>query len=178
LLGLLKAWAAPVLLAVYAPVALLAANLGELEPGAAGRALVFSVGVGVLASLGGRWVLRRRESGVVLASAAVLAFFSYGHVYDGLKEVGAAGVLIARHRYLLPMEVGLLVALWLVLIRRPRIGPPVARWLTAVSWIVLVFPAVSLIQGQIRQLHSARPQPEASTAQLVETGGIVPTSTM
>src|SRR3990172_4347905 len=95
-------WTAPTAFAVYAPLALLAANIGHIPPEVALRSVAFSLTLGIAVTAAVALLVRSKESAIVLASGAVLAFFSYGHIYDSLRGWDPAAA-IARHRFLVPL---------------------------------------------------------------------------
>jgi hypothetical protein len=106
----------PFCFAVYPIVALLAFNIREV------RAWV--VVIPLLASLAGaaiilgilRLLLKDWYRAALITSFILLLFFSYGHVYHLLENTGILGVMIGRHRVLIPLYLILLVAgLWLIL---------------------------------------------------------------
>jgi hypothetical protein len=74
----------------------------------------------------------------------VVGFFSYGHLYDGLKALGPAVVMMTRHRYLAPSFGVVMMGLAVLLARRPGLGAVVSSWLTAFGWILLAFPLTTL----------------------------------
>jgi Zn-dependent protease with chaperone function len=57
--------APPTLMALYGPLALLAANLGVVEPSSAARSLVVSALFGILVTLAALAFLRKQEAAVV-----------------------------------------------------------------------------------------------------------------
>ena len=92
-----KARLHPLLLGLYSVLGLLAANVVEIPPQAGLRAL----SVALLMAFGLTWAMTqiskdRLRAGMV-ASLALLFFFSYGHVYLSLEQ---AGSFFGRHRYL------------------------------------------------------------------------------
>jgi len=148
-LGRCLMWTSPVVLALFAPLSMLSANASEVEPSVAARAIVASGILGLSIAGAFQLLVRPTERAAVLASATVIAIFSYGHVYDGLKELGGIAVQIARHRYLVPGDVLLVLGLAFLLIRRPTLATGIARWLTISAWILIVFPTVSLMWDQV-----------------------------
>jgi hypothetical protein len=155
-------------------LALLAANQEEVEPASAGRAVLLSLVLGALACLLAWLVVRRREAAVTLASLGTIAFFSYGHVYDGLKTLGPAGISLARHRYLWIFEVAVLLGLALLLRRRTKPESGVALWLTTFAWILVIFPIASIVAGRITEMGTPAPPAEAAQVELKAEGDNLP----
>jgi hypothetical protein len=101
----------PILFAVYPVLALLAANLQEISPDQALRSLLI-VPIAALLLLGLLVLCVRDWHGAGLAATAVLLMASsYGHLYGLLDHVQVAGVVLGRHRYLIPLAVMALTAL-------------------------------------------------------------------
>ena len=162
-------WGPPAVIALYAPLALLASNVLEVRPSVAERSIVASLVMGLAATALSYVLYRNREKAIVLASASIVVFFTYGHIYDGLKRLGPVGVLVARHRYLVPVDGLLILGLVLLLARRPSIAPALSRWLAASAWIFLAFPSLVLIphlakawsiSGQATKVVPTAPQPD------------------
>jgi hypothetical protein len=163
-----------VIFALFSPLALLAANAFEVPLSAAARSVIASLGLGIAITAFFLLLIRPMERAVVLACAAVLAFFTYGHLYDGLKHLSPAVVLVARHRYLVPLEGLLFLFVAILLVRRPAIAGPLARWLTATAWILLALPVVSLIRQQAQEWSLSGEDERALPSTLQLTRGNLP----
>jgi hypothetical protein len=103
----------PLLLAAFPALSLLATNIREVDPLVAVRPLLLAIlATGVLvAAL--RVVMQDWRRAAILVSCLVVLFFSYGHLYQVVKNTAVLGVNIGRHRYLLPlMFVALVGASW------------------------------------------------------------------
>lgn len=105
----------PFCFAVYPSVDLLAINIREV------RAWV--VIIPLFASLAGaaiilgvlRLLLKDWYRAALVTSFVLLLFFTYGHVYHLLENTGILGVMIGRHRVLIPVYLVLLLeGLWLI----------------------------------------------------------------
>lgn len=100
---------APLLLALYSVLALLANNIDQMSAGSAIRSLAISL-IGAAAILGAFiLVFRNWHRAALAASLVVFLFFSYGHIYGLLKQVEIFSVLVGRHRFLIPIWIGLIV---------------------------------------------------------------------
>ena len=133
----------PLLFAIFPVLALLAQNLDWLPLSEGVRPLILSV-FGALGLLGLIWVvIRDLPRAGLLASLALLLFYSYGHLYGSLKAAGL-GATIARHRYLAPTATVILIGagLWILkFLRDPR---PPTRVFNVVSAALLILPVVSI----------------------------------
>src|SRR3990172_12906654 len=77
----------PLLLAVYPILALLASNIDQVHTGSALRPALLSAASALLLMGGLRLRLRDWHRAAAPAGPGALAFFTYGHVYDVLKNV-------------------------------------------------------------------------------------------
>src|SRR5688572_30813291 len=104
----------PFLFASYPILALLAINVSEVEPASGLRALLLSVLVAGLLSLGLYVVLRDWQRSALLSTIALILFYSYGHIYILLKSVETNGLFLFRHRTLIPLWIlaGGVLTLW------------------------------------------------------------------
>ena len=132
----------PMLLAVYPVLALLSHNVGQVRPMLGLRAVVLSVvgALGLLAVL--RLVLHGWITAGLLASLAIVLFFSYGPAYELLGQVQVAGTSLGRHRYLAPLWIGLLIFGTFLVLR--GISDP-TRTLNVIALIAVAFPLVQLV---------------------------------
>jgi hypothetical protein len=109
----------PLLLSLYAVLAMLAANIHELDASDAYRSAGVAIGLAVILSLAWWLVVRNGPKAGVLASLCLLAFYSYGHAYTLLKTASIGAVLIGRHRFLVP-ALGILLVLGIIVVLRGR----------------------------------------------------------
>ncbi|MBA4419960.1 MAG: hypothetical protein C0391_02320 [Anaerolinea sp.] len=92
----------PFLLALYAPLALLAGNILQIRPGDALRSIgVFGL-MGAAVYLLLRWRVKDWQRAAMYSSVSLLLFISYGQVLTVLKTVTLLGEIVGRHRYLIP----------------------------------------------------------------------------
>lgn len=153
----------PLLFAAYPVLALLAANLGEVEPWVALRPLAVSLLAAGLLLVLARPLLRSWARAALAVTILLALFFSYGHVYN-LLETSPAGPLLGRHRVLAPLY-GLLLAgglWWAVRRAQPR---SLTLLLNAAAAALVLISA-----GQVAwsSLRTARPAQTVS----VESGGL------
>ena len=141
----------PFFFGMYPIVALAAANLGQMPLGDASRSLAIVLAASMALLLLLRLILRDGLRAAILSSLLLILFFSYGHVYQIVKTVQIGGVLLGRHRYLLPLWGLLLVAgVWAV-----RKGGRSLRQATIVLNIVsiaaLALPCAAIVIDEMRQ---------------------------
>jgi hypothetical protein len=147
----------PLLLALYPVASLLATNVSQVEPTAALRPSL--IGLGAAAALLGILVLVLRDvhAAATLASAALLAFFAYGHVYDLLKNVEIAGLMLGRHRFLGPAFLLVLAGIGFAVLRR-RSTAGATSWLNAFAAIALTIPALRIAAYEVRVGAAGSPE--------------------
>lgn len=92
----------PFLLAVFGVLSLYAYNVSEVAFTAAQRALLVSlICAGLVLGLS-RLILKSQQKAALVTTLIFILFFSYGHIYNYLGELGPVGQLVRRHRYLIP----------------------------------------------------------------------------
>ena len=136
------------LLALYPPVALLAANIQQIDPLHGLRAMAACLLGMLLLHLGLQLVLAPAGA-AILAGSAWLVFFSYGHVYQAIKGARLGEVLIGRHMHLLPAALVLMVGAWLLARRLRSLG----SWrpiLTLMAASALVLPILTIVRFQLQ----------------------------
>jgi hypothetical protein len=119
---------------------MLAENVGQVVPVDALRITVISLLV-VLISL---VILKRTigswEKAALICSGGVLLFFSYGHVYTVLKYRKLGSFVVARHLYLFPLWI-LLMLFWAwIILKKIRRFTYLSRCANLVSVGTFVFP--------------------------------------
>ena len=93
----------PFLLAAFAVLSLYAHNVSEIHFSEALRALFVSLAfAGVILSLL-RLLLKDWQKAALVTSLILFLFFSYGHIYNFLVDIGTPGLVLRRHRYLIPL---------------------------------------------------------------------------
>jgi hypothetical protein len=97
----------------------------------------------------------------ITTSVLIIFFFTYGHLYSYLKTVEISGLILGRHRQLLPLWTGLgALACWWS-IRRLRNPLTLAPTLNLISILLLIYPLFQTVSSvardyQIRRAISAR----------------------
>ncbi len=140
----------PFLLAGYPVIALLAHNIEQIRPSIAARSLLGSMlGVG-LTLLIFRAVARDWHKAALASSIAVLLFFTYGHVYENLQAVSLGGLILGRHRHLIPAWIMLFGIGVLLVLRRLSRAPALTAGLNGVAALSLLFPFLTLATYEVR----------------------------
>lgn len=142
----------PLLLALYPTAALLAVNIEQTDAMAALRPAALSLALALVLTALLCLAVRDLDRAAALASLGLIVFFSYGHVYEVLKNAAVAGEPIGRHRYLAPFFAALTAFLgWRILRRRPPATS--TRLLNIVSLVLVALP---LAQAAIYALETGQ----------------------
>jgi Sulfatase len=165
----LEAAVTTVLFGASPVLSLLATNFQQMELGSAIRSIVVSIAAALLLLLILRVALRTWIRAAILACALILLFFSYGHVYDLVRHLTIAGVLIGRHRVLVAAWVLLgLLLVWLLGARLRATRRSLRVALVAGLGLVIV-PLASLGAQAAHAAQAARStpsfQPQAASAE-------------
>ena len=99
------------LFAAYPVLAMLAYNIGEMPASDALRALLVSLAAAFLLLLVMRLILRDWVKASLVSTGALVLFFSYGHIYELVREYNLADALLGKHKVLLPVWL-ILFGLW------------------------------------------------------------------
>src|SRR5215217_1418682 len=103
----------PLFFAAYPILALLAFNATELNVPNGFRSLLVSAILALLLLLAFRWIYHDAKLGALAASALLILFFSYGHIYDQSIGITVFGKHPFQHRTLIPLWVVLgILVLW------------------------------------------------------------------
>lgn len=116
------------------------------------------------------FLFRDSQRGALLLSILIFLFFTYGHAYAYLKQINIAGQVIGRHRYMLPLWVGLgLLAVWWVMrkLRSPRSFTPV---LNLISAFLLIYPSFQTVSYVIKREQTEKDALKAAQAK----GAVLP----
>lgn len=118
-----------------------------------------------------RLATRSWEKAAVLSAAALIFFFSYGHVYGVLKGLSIGDFPLGRHRYMVPVGAALFVLL-AVLVVRGRGWLGIANQALLVAGLVLVIPPlIRIASWDIRAAQARGRAPASSPLALRQTPG-------
>jgi hypothetical protein len=140
----------PLLLGVYPVVALMAHNVDQASVSEAVRALLISFAGAVILLLLLKLVLRDWHNASLVCALSIVLFYSYGHIYFILEMVDILGYQVGRHRFLIPVWIGILVlgSWWVV--RGLRKPSQLAQALNVTAALALVLPLFQIISFQVR----------------------------
>jgi len=139
----------PLLFSVYPALALLAANIDQIKVSTAIRALLVSF-CGVVALLLLLQVLVRNwPRTALIAFWLMFLFFSYGHIYNFLKQ-HPVGVNLGHHTLLFPLWLVLWVSGIYLLLKKVRNPAAVIPVLNLITFFLLIFPVARIILFNVR----------------------------
>ena len=132
------------LFATYPALALLAANASQIAFTDVLRPLFISwVLAGAIYAVF-RLLLRPPARAALATTLTLMVLFSYGHLYNGLKLIGLPGDTVVRHRFLLPVVLGIL-AITLFLVARSTRSRQVVSTLNLMGLVAIALPAATLL---------------------------------
>ena len=140
----------PLLFGIYPVVALLAHNVDQASVSEAVRALLISFAGAVILLLILKLVLRDWNNASLVCALSIVLFYSYGHIYFILEMVDILGYQVGRHRFLIPVWIGILVlgSWWVVrCLRKPS---QLTEVLNVTAALALVLPLFQIISFQVR----------------------------
>ncbi len=143
----------PLYLSIFPTLSLLGINIAETAPGDALRAALISIFVTSCAYLLAYLVLRDWSRAALAASIFIIFFFSYGHIYNLVKQITLGTIPIGRHRYLVLIWVGLAAAgLWWA--KTVADSKAFTRTLNLLAAVLLLYPTIQVAPAIIRTLRS------------------------
>jgi hypothetical protein len=158
----------PILFGAYPVIALLAHNVEQARPNEALRALIVSLVGATVCLLILKLLLRDWRKAALASTLFVVLFFSYGHFYDFVRQIPSMGSTIGRHRYLVPLWVGIFgLGLWWIW-KRLRDLSTLTMALNVAAVVALILPIAQIIDFEIR-LSSVRSQAETDLQAACET---------
>lgn len=136
----------PFLVGTFPVLALWSANVQYVGPEDVWRSVLAAAALAAATLPIARILSRKWDKAALITSAAVMVFFSYGHVYIELKGLTVAGWLVGRHRVLVPLALGLLTVLAIAILRGQK-WIRGANQVMAVAGVVLFLPPLAKVIG-------------------------------
>ncbi|KAA3642220.1 MAG: hypothetical protein DWQ07_24600 [Chloroflexi bacterium] len=157
----------PFLLGSYSLLSLLAFNVAEARFSDGWRSLALTLFICAALLLLAQLFTRNWQRSALAASFVLILFFSYGHIYNFLKQIELFGTVIGRHRWMLPAwGVLLVVGLWWLLgrVKQPERS---TYTLNVIGVIAVALPIIQLITAQFNQ--AANPVNTQTNGNLMES---------
>lgn len=141
----------PILMGLYAVVALAANNIDQINIEDPLRSLFLALSISILVWAVYYLICRNLHLSALLCTLTLFLVFSYGHVYQLLESQGVWDLEIGRHRYLAPIWLLLyLGGVWLILRLKEHVEN-LTKYLNIFFLIVLVFPIANIVNYKIQQ---------------------------
>jgi hypothetical protein len=148
----------PLLFGIAPVLSVLGNNLGQINLLEGLRPLVFTTLAAVLMLLLFRWIFRDWEKSAFAVALLEILFYSYGHLYNYFHYNTVFGVIIGRHRTMLPLW-GLIIVLGLWWIaRRKKDKSGLVSVFNVVGLALLVFPLYQLAAYTFENISSSMEQ--------------------
>ena len=155
----------PLLISLFPVLALLAHNIDQIKPSVSLRSLVVTSILAVFTLLVLRIFIRDWQKAALGASWLLVFFFAYGQVYNFLKYHKIGGLMLGRHRLLVPLFMVLLgFGFWYGL-KKIREYSTITGVFNIVGIVLIVVPLVQLIAFELHGGGNSSPSPEGVTLQ-------------
>jgi len=134
----------PLLIGLYPFLALLGANLGQVNPVLTLRALLASLVVVYLVFFLLRRLVKDPHKAGLLAAWLLLLFFTYGHAYTLLEGKALFGMLLGRHLVLAPVWAVLAAGVGYLILRTKAPLQPATRILNIIAVLLAALVLVRI----------------------------------
>jgi hypothetical protein len=138
-------------ISLFPALSLLAINLGQTAMWVVRRPLLISIGIGILFYLLSWFIVRNVQKASLLASWAIILFFTYGHIYRLIEDIEVASFVIGRHRYLILLFGLIFLGGSWAIIKRIRISKDIVLGLNVVSLLLVAYQFGQIIAYQIEK---------------------------
>ncbi len=146
----------PVLFAGFCVLALMAYNIREIALSDMWASLMFALLISLIVYGLTRLLLHDWHRAAFVAFAVLFSFFTYGQIYNFLKNATIGNVYIFRHRTLLLLYGLLLILTVYWIIRRMERPESWTYWLNLLSIYLLIYPAFVISSNAIQQFLAYR----------------------
>jgi len=134
----------PLLIGLYPFLALLGANLGQVNPVLTLRVLLASLVVVLLVIFVLRRLVKDPHKASLLAAWLLLLFFTYGHAYTLLEGKALFGMVLGRHLLLAPAWAIMAAGVGFFILRAKAPLQPVTRILNIISVLLVALTLVRI----------------------------------
>jgi hypothetical protein len=140
----------PFLWSVYPILMLVAYNIQSVTTWMVYRPIVVALIVaGILFGILSL-ILRNAQKAGLIVTLLMLLFFSYGHVFDILKQNPIFGVTFGRHSIMIPLWLVILAVGAVLILRSRRDLLKLTEAFNIVAVIVILFPLVQIVDYKVR----------------------------
>jgi hypothetical protein len=155
----------PLFFVVFPALSLMGNNIHEVEPSFLWRPLVVLFFVALSLLTVSSLLLRDWHRAAVFLSIVIFLFFIYGHANFYIKKIEVGGLVIGRHRHMLPVWVGLTILAGWWAFRSLHHPERLTPTLNIVSIFLLIYPAFQIVSYGVERERTERAALEAAQAQ-------------
>ncbi len=150
----------PFLFAIFPILILLGNNIDQVVFSIALRSLIISTLITGVVFLLFRWVFQQWSQAAIITSICLFLFYSYGHAYRWINNLGGVGGFVGRHRFMLPLWLGLLAAGWLYSRSKQDELRTIVKTFNIFGIVAIVLPMFQILSYwyQSRPLPSSDPR--------------------
>jgi len=140
----------PILFGLYPVLFLMSTNLGEIPFGQSWRAIfvVFLASLVLWALL--KLVTKDKHKSALLSTLLLISFFSYGHLYNFLRQANVFGGFLGRHRYLLPLVIIIILASTIWIVKKGHNLHATSRTFNLMGVALIILPLFQIATFEIR----------------------------
>jgi len=146
----------PLLIGIFPVISLYAWNQGETGFDAALRLVLVCLALAILVIGLFKLALRDWLKAALLTSLLLVLFYSYGHIYIGIKNAEVLGLIIGRHRYLAGLWTVLFAGLGWLIFRSKSDLSGLTRSINLVALVLVAIPLYQIVDYNIRAGQSSR----------------------
>ncbi|MCL4562231.1 MAG: hypothetical protein M1281_16670 [Chloroflexi bacterium] len=139
----------PFLFAIFPVLALLGHNISEVTIDVILRPAIIVLTVTLILFLLSTLVLRDAQKASLVITLFLVLFFTYGQVYNFMRENPVVPASLARHRYLLVLYAGLFILGLVAILRGKRNYQKINQALNLVGMLLLIFPVYQIARYEI-----------------------------
>jgi hypothetical protein len=154
----------PFFISLFPALTLLAHNIDQVKPPVALRSLAVSFVGGAVLFLLLRLLCRDLKRSAILATIVLAWFFSYGHIYDAVKQVKIAGLLVGRHGFLLPLWLLTLALAMGWAVKKLKDTAAVTLALNVITLAILILPLAQITLFEVRTQQAWQNRSSTSAA--------------
>ncbi len=148
-------------------VSLLAYNIDQIYAQDALKPLIISLVITTALLSGWRIISGNWQLAGLLTSLLVVWFFLYGHLYIPLKSVSVFGLVLGRHRYLLVIWTGIIIAIGYWLSKRSQVNQDLTMILNISSTVLIFLPIIQIISFILRYQFLTQTSIDSSITPLI-----------
>ena len=148
----------PILWGVFPVLALFAYNITEIQLSDAARSFIVAPLVTLILFLILGLITKDWHRAAAISVLVLVAFFSYGHVYQFLEGISPVGIIIGRHRVLVPIYLAVFgIAVWWVA-RWKGDFRVLTRALNVAAVTALLLPVLQISLYSVREANAGTPE--------------------